>query len=265
MVAALIGLSGCRVDTNVSIVDRGGGQGTVTVAAVLDHEALDALGGETGLARQLSLSDLTSAGWDVSGPTPTASGGASIRVSHGFSSPSGAARLVSELAGSGPAASRPFRLSVTTHRGFLHVRDTLSGKVDLTCGLSCFGDPGLQAALGNPNGVATTPLLQQSHARPDQLFGFTLTAKMDGKLRSENADTRNRSELTWTTPLGQVTEISASSETLNTANIVVVAVVGGLVIAGAITALAVRRRRHRGKHTRGWRIWRLGRKGAPAD
>lgn len=304
---ALAGLSGCRVDTKVSVVDRGGGHGTVTVTVVLDRQAVDALGGETGLARQLSVGDLRSAGWEVTGPVPTpgvptgsggaggvagsggggasggsggtggsgagrgtgasggggvggtgGGGGATLTASHGFSSSSEAARLLAELAGSGTAANRPFRLSIVSQSGFLHVHDTMVGKVDLTCELSCFGDQGLQSALGNANGVATAPLLNQSGERPDQLFGFTLSARMPGKVQSENAPTRNRSDLTWTTPLGQVTEISAESESLNTRNIVVVSVVGGVGIAGSVTALIFRRRRRgraKNKHARHRRIW----------
>ena len=258
----LAGLTGCRVDTTVAVVDRGGGHGTVTVTVALDQQALGALGGETGLARQLSVGDLRSAGWQVMGPVPTSSGspgsgGARVSVSHGFSSPSDAERLLAELAGSGPAANRPFRLSVVAQRGFLHIHDTLVGKVDLTCGLSCFGDQGLQSALGNPNGVATTPLLNQSGERPDQLFGFTLSARMPGKLKSDNAPNRSRSELTWTTPLGEVTEISAESESLNTRNIVAVAAIGALVIVGSGTALILRRRHRSTKHRRARRrrVW----------
>ena len=275
---ALAGLTGCRVDTTVSVVDRGSGHGTVTVTVVLDRQALDALGGETGLARQLSVGDLRSAGWQVTGPVRTSGGlggsasgagsggGASVTVSHGFSSKSDAERLLAELAGSGSAANRPFRLSIVSQRGFLHVHDTLVGKVDLTCGLSCFGDQGLQSALGNPNGVATAPLLNQSGERPDQLFGFTLSAHMPGKLQSANAPTRNHSLLTWTTPLGQATEISAESESLNTSNIVVIAVLGGAINAGAVTALIFRRRRrakNQPAHRR--RVWPFRRREATDD
>lgn len=271
---ALAGLTGCRVDTTVSVVDRGGGHGTVAVKVVLDRRALAALGGETGLARQLSVGDLRSAGWQITGPVATSggpggsaagaggAGGATVTVSHGFSSSSDAERLLAELAGSGPAANRPFRLSIVSQRGFLHVHDTLVGKVDLTCGLSCFGDQGLQSALGSPNGVATAPLLNQSGERPDQLFGFTLSAHMPGKLQSANAPTRSHSLVTWTTPMGEATEISAESESLNTSNIVAVAVVGGVMIAGSVTALVFRRRRRRAKHrhARRRRLWPFGRR-----
>ena len=256
LVGALVGLSGCRVDTNVSVVDRGGGQGTVRVTAVFDGQAVSALGGESGLARQLSVSDLRSDGWQVDGPVPApAGGGATITVSHGFSSSTAAQALLAEVAGTGPAADRPFKLSIATHRGFFHVEDRLSGTVDLRCELACFGDQGLQSALGNPNGVATAPLLAKAGERPDQVFGFSLSATMPGKLQSNDAVTRSRSTLTWPAPLGQVTEISADSESLNTGNIVLVAVVGGVVIAGGITGLFFRRRGRRAKHALRRRVW----------
>jgi len=264
LIAALVVLGGCRVDTTVSVVDRGGGQGTVSVLAVLDRQAVQALGGESGFAGQLSTSDLTAAGWTVSGPSPTAGGGATVTVSHGYSNSAEASRLLAEVAGTGPASSRPFQLTVSSHGGFFHNQQTISGRIDLTCGLSCFGDQGLQAALGNPNGVATAPLVQQAGQQPGQAFGFTFGARLPGSVDSTNATSRNRSGLTWTTPLGKVTEVSATSSSLNTGHIVLIAVLGGLVLVAVLVALAVWRRKRRGKHSHRRRWWPFGRRSEDA-
>jgi hypothetical protein len=260
LIAALFVLGGCRVDTRVSVVDRGGGRGTVSVSAVLDAAALQALGGESGLARQLNTGDLVAAGWTVAAPSPAPGGGATVTASHGYSSPSQAEELLAEIAGSGPAGDRPFHLTVSSQRGFLHVHETLTGRVDLSCGLSCFGDPGLQSALGNPNGVATAPLLNGKP--PSQVFGFTFSARLPGSLQSDNASARNRSDLTWTTPLGQVTEISAESERLNTPNVVLFSVLAGVVVAGG-AALFIRRRRRKRKHARRRRLWPFAKRAEP--
>ncbi|HEX6393317.1 MAG TPA: LPXTG cell wall anchor domain-containing protein [Acidimicrobiales bacterium] len=247
LIAALVVLGGCRVDTRVSVVDRGGGHGTVSVTATFDSEAVQALGGETGLARQLSVTDLTAAGWVVNGPVTVTGGGATVTVRHGYSSPSEASRVFADLAGSGPASNRPFKLTLTTQRGLLHVHDSLSGRIDLSCGLSCFGDQGLQSALGYTNGVSTAPLLQTAGRQPGQVFGFAFTARMPGSLQSDNAASRDRSDLTWSTPLGQATQISAESETLNTGNIVLFSVIAGLVIVGLGALVIFRRRRRSGR------------------
>jgi len=255
LVAALVVLGGCRVDTRVSVLDKGGGHGTVSVSAVLDHQAVQALGGESGLAGQLSVADLTAAGWSVSGPSSTPGGGATFTVSHGYSNPAEASRLLAEVAGTGPQSSRPFQLTVSNHGGFFHDRDVISGRIDLTCGLSCFGDQGLQSALGNPNGVATAPLFQQAGQQPAQAFGFTFGARLPGSVDSSNAASRNRSGLSWTTPLGKVTEVSATSESLNTGHVILLSILGGLFIAAVLVALIFLWRRRGGKHARRRKFW----------
>lgn len=255
---ALLLLGGCRVDTTVTVLERGGGHGQVSVSVAFDRQALQALGGENGLASQLSVSDLTAAGWTVSGPSPAAGGGATVKVSHGYASTSEASRLLAEIAGSGPVPTRPFQLAVSTRGGFFTDHDTIAGRINLTCGLSCFGDQGLQSALGNPNGVATAPLIQTAGQQPSQAFGFTFGARMPGSVGTTNAPIRNRSGLTWTTPLGQVTEVSATSESVNTGHIVLISVLGGLVIAGALVALIFWRRKRRGSHARRRRLWPFG-------
>ena len=263
LIAALLLLGGCRVDTRVSVLDRGGGHGTVSVSAAFDRQALQALGGESGLAGQLSTSDLTAAGWTVSGPSPTAGGGATVTVSHGYSNSAEASRLLAEVAGTGPASSRPLQLTVSSHGDFFHNRQTISGRIDLTCGLSCFGDQGLQASLGNPNGVATAPLVQQAGQQPGQAFGFSFGAHLPGSVDSTNARSRNRSGLTWATPLGKVTEVSATSESLNTGHIVLIAVLGGLVVVAVLVALIFLWRRRGGKHVRRRILWPFRRRSEP--
>lgn len=255
LIAALVVLGGCRVDTRVSVLDKGGGHGIVSVSAMFDRQAIQVLGGESGLAGQLSVADLTAAGWSVSGPSPTAGGGATVTVSHGYSNPAEASRLLAEVAGTGPPSSRPFQVTVSHQGGFFHNHDIVSGRIDLTCGLSCFGDQGLQSALGNLNGVATVPLLQQTGQQPAQAFGFTFGARLPGSVDSTNAASRNRSGLSWTTPLGKVTEVSAKSESLNTGHIVLIAVLGGLVIVAVLVALIFLWRRRRGKHVRRRKPW----------
>jgi hypothetical protein len=261
LIAALLLLGGCRVDTRVSVIDTGGGHGTVAVTATFDAAAVHALGGESGLAGQLSVADLRTAGWTVSGPVAAAGGGAVVTVSHGYSSAAEATRLLAEVAGTGPAVQRPFQLKFSSQRGLFHVHESVTGRVDLRCGLSCFGDQGLQSALGNVNGVATGPLLNGQ--QPAQVFGFTFSARMPGTLQSDNAANRNRSGLTWTTPLGQVTGISAQSERLNTPNVVLFSILGGLVVSAG-SALFVRRRRRKRKHARRRRLWPFRRHPEPA-
>jgi hypothetical protein len=263
LVAALLLLGGCRVDTSVTVVDTGRGHGSVSVTATFDPAALKELGGLSGLARQLSVADLTAAGWTVAGPAEAQGGGATVTVSHGYSSPPEAERLLAEIAGSGPAGKRPFQLTLHSQRGFLRVRESLSGRVDLSCGLACFGDQGLKSALGNSNGVDPAPLLNGE--QPSQVFGFSLSARMPGSLRSDDAASRTGSLLSWPTPMGRVTQISAESESLNTPNVVLFSFLAGLIIIVSSSALFVRRRRRKRRHARRHRIWPFAKRSKSGD
>ena len=250
-VAGSIFLSGCRVDTSVSVVERPGGSGTLGVTLSFDASALSALGGQAALARQLQYSDLVAAGWKISGPTVSAGGGETVSATHGFANGAELAGLASELAGSGgtTASSKPFQLSLSSGGGFWSTSTEVRGKVDLTCGLGCFGDPGLQAALGQANGVNPAPLQQAAGETPAQAFGFSLEVKIPGheKAGSPGAAQSRDGTVSWTPVLGQTTQILAVSEGTNWAHVILVAVLGGLAIllvgVGLVWRLIRRRRR----------------------
>lgn len=228
-------LSGCRVDTRVSVVEKGGGAGSFAVTVTLDKSALDALGGETALAKQLQYGDLESAGWTISGPNPVAGGGASLSATHGFSSGAELSRLMSDVAGSGPAGSaHPFRLTVSSGGGFFTDKTTVRGAVDLRCGLDCFADPGLQSKLGGPLGVTPQPLEQAAGQTAAQVFGFSLALRMPGHPRSAaGAPAVSRDgTLTWSAPLGRSTVVGAVSESVDWGHVILVAVLAGLVLLG---------------------------------
>ena len=67
-VALLLVLAGCRVDATVDVEVTDDGSGTVSIEAVFDDEASQALGGIEGIAEQLFVSDLAAAGWAVTQP-----------------------------------------------------------------------------------------------------------------------------------------------------------------------------------------------------
>ena len=139
---ALVALSGCQASTQIAGAEAANGTGVVRVTITLDPSALAALGGQTALAAQLQDADLVAAGWAITGPRAGPASATVVIAAHAFASPAEASTLVEELAGSGAASQRPFRLTLVQRRNFWRTDTTLTGTVDLTCGLACFGDSG---------------------------------------------------------------------------------------------------------------------------
>jgi hypothetical protein len=243
-----VGAAACQVHTQIAVQAAPNGRGVVDVTVTLDKAAVAALGGEAALAAQLQHADLETAGWTVTGPAPGPGSTTVLRASHPFADLAEASQLVEEVAGNGPAGSRPFALSVSKHHGFWYTDTVLSGKVDLTCGLDCFGDPGLSKALGSPIGVDPAPLIAAAGQQPNRVFSFSLSADLPGTLRSTNAAARQGTTLEWNPQLGHAIELAAVTRTWNHGRIVAaVSVAGGLVLLllGLTAFWWVRRRRRR--------------------
>jgi hypothetical protein len=264
LVVALLALSGCQVNTVISVHAQANGQGTVAVKVTMDQAAVQAVGGPSALTGQLDVSDLEAAGWKVSGPSPGPGSSTVISASHDYSTPAEAGQLIADLAGSGPAGSRPFKLDISRRSSFWHVYTDLAGTVNLTCGLNCFGDSGLQSSLGSPTGFNPAPLIARSHQDPSQVFSFVLNARLPGKVASTNASANDRGVLTWTPRLGQTLVLSATTQDLNWDHLIVVFVLAGIVllalmVVGALTWRSRRRRRRGGDDgPHSARPWRRG-------
>ena len=254
-VAVVLALSGCQVHTQVSVDDAGGGRGVVRVSVSLDGAALAAIGGSGALAAQMQAADLTAAGWTVTAPAPGPGSTTVVAASHPYETPAQAATLVGELAGSGPATARPFRLTLTQRHSFWRTETGLTGTVDLRCGLDCFGDSGLTKALGFPTGVNPGSLAAAAGQRPDQIFTFGLVAHLRGSVVSTDA-TRTGASLQWEPRLGQTLQLTALTRTWNSGRIMLVSIAGAIVVVGGLGALMYwwwrrRRRRRDGGRPRG--------------
>jgi hypothetical protein len=257
-ILVMLGMAGCQVHTEVAIRAAPNGTGTVTVTVTLDHAAVTALGGQAALAAQLQAADLVAAGWAVTGPAAGADSTTVVSASHPFANLSEAGQLVEEVAGSGSAGSRPFAVTLTEQHSFWHTDVVLSGQVDLTCGVNCFGDAGLGRALGSRLGVDPGPLISAAGQQPNQVFSFSLNADLPGTLQSTNAASHQGSTLQWNPQLGHVLVLSASTRTWNRGRIITFIAVGGglvLVLLGLMVFWLVRRRRRRrrkrGQHVKG--------------
>ena len=180
---AVLVLTGCGVTTSVAVRVQRNGSGTVTVAVTLDRAAVSAVGGVEGA---LHVSDLEAAGWKVvSGPAP--GGGTVITLTQSFTRLSQLPGILAEV-GRTPAGAPLFVLRVTQGGTFFTSRTTAAGSVDLTCGLSCFGDAGLQRTYGSDLGVDSTALQTAAgRAAIERDLTFRFTLQMPGRVSSSDA------------------------------------------------------------------------------
>ena len=248
----LAGLTGCQVNTRIAVEEVAGGRGVVAVTVSLDAGALAAVGGSAALAAQLQDADLVAAGWAIAGPKPGPGSTTVITVSHPFATLAEASTLVGDLAGAGSGNSRPFRLALSRHRSFWRTDTTLKGTVDLTCGLDCFGDSGLSRALGSPVGVNPAPLESAAGQSPDQVFTFSMTARLTGSLVSTNASSQRGGLLEWTPRLGQALQLAAVTRSWNDSRIKAFVIGAGVLVVVLVGLLGVviyrwHRRRRRAK------------------
>jgi hypothetical protein len=242
--AAVVLVTGCGVSTQVDVTARSNGTGTVSVVVTLDRAATAAVGDVAG---QLRTSDLARAGWTVRTTGGTA-GSTVIRATHGYATPAQASALVADIAGTGPAAGRPFRLSVTRSHGWWRSTTEVHGVADLRCDLACFGDAGLTKALGQPTGVDPGSLAEQKRS-----FTFGLAVTLPGRIGSTNASARTAHTLQWDPPLGARTVLLATSSSVAVAHVVIAVAVAAVVILVVLAFLVVglRRRRRRRRRSRG--------------
>ncbi|MDQ2726218.1 MAG: hypothetical protein M3Y36_12100, partial [Actinomycetota bacterium] len=249
VLAVTVLAAGCGAGTGVDVTVRSNGSGTVAVTVTLDRAALTQVG---DLAAQLQTSDLTQAGWTVARPRPGPDGSEVVSATRPFATPSEAGPDLASLAGSGPASTRPFRIALSRRRTFWHTSVTVSGTVDLTCGVGCFGDAGLAKQTGSVVGVDPGSLSAQSGQTAAQALTFSVVVELPGQVRAATPGVVNGHVVTWKPVLGQTLAVAASSQSVNrgsvTAGIVGAAVVLILVAAAVVTL--VRRHRHRQDHRR---------------
>jgi hypothetical protein len=247
---SLLLLCGCSATAQVTVVADAKGAGTVTVTVTLDKAATASIG---NVAAELQTSDLAAAGWTVTGPATKANGSTVVSATKPFTTLAQASSIVEEIAGSGPAGTRPFQLVIVRRRTFWRTTTTLSGDVDLRCGLSCFGDPGLERAIGSVTGINP----RVAGADPGRIFHFGMAVVLPGKLKSTNAATDTveptGSSLQWTPTLGARVPLLAVTTTVDNAHIeeVTAAVAGGsFVLLSLIVWWVIHRWRKRRRRSR---------------
>jgi hypothetical protein len=200
LVACAVALAACQIDVAVDIAVEPDGTGIVTVVATADADLVRRV---PSLADDLVLDDVEDAGWIITGPAPTSTGGLSVTFTHDFVSADEATNLLRSL---GP----PFN-EIVLQRGTPDDETTnqLTGLLGLPDGFADFADDDLIAAVGS---LPFEDELTASDATPANSLAFRLTATLPGVIVPEetNGALDDDGQLSWTVPVdGSIAELQA--------------------------------------------------------
>jgi hypothetical protein len=176
--AGLVLLVGCQVKVQVDTKVNADGSGTVTVSVGLDADALRQVG---DLRSQLRVSDLTAAGWTVSGPTRDRDGYTWVRATKPFADAAQATEVMDEVNGSNGA----FREWTVSHSSSTWSSTwKVTGTVDLSKGMQTFSDPKLDQALGANGYDALVRQIEQREGKPvSQMVDVQVSVEVPGAAR----------------------------------------------------------------------------------
>jgi hypothetical protein len=169
-------LSGCRSDVTVSVNADKNGAGFVNVEAVLDKDAAAVF---VNRSPSIVIEDLKSAGWTIGGPTDDGSGGLRVFADHPFANPDQANQLLKSLTGS----NGPFsQLKLSRSSVYITSNVKLEGAVDLSKGLSAFGDDQLRALTGSTSntGIDDAEIERQAKVPVAEAFHLAVKADLNG-------------------------------------------------------------------------------------
>lgn len=203
-----VALSGCNVDTAVSLLVEPDGSGRVAVTVVIDSEARSQA---PGLKDDLKVADLEANGWQVDGPDETDDGGLTVTISHGFDTPQQATVLLSSINGTkGPLKG------VTLARSGSDANSTwsLDGTLEVNGGLEAFVDNETLQRLG-----VTPYAAQVENSGLDLGAAVTLrfVAVVPGDL-AETTGQRDGNAVVWRIPMdGTSTLVTTRSENVDVA------------------------------------------------
>lgn len=250
VIVSLLALSACRLDISVDVVMEPDGTGIVTVDAVADAELMAQV---PGLIDDLRLEDAIENGWTVAGPVKAADGGASITLTHGFTSHVELANVLNSI---GPpftnmAAARTTAEDQTTN--------AIDGDLVLTNGFESFADSDLIQTVG---GLPFSDEFEAMATTPPESMSVIFRVSLPGELISAETGTEvEEGVIEWNAPLDgssvnvytatvQRPEGAGASWAEPLSNIALVALIVWVVIAVAFIGFVAiararkRRRRH---------------------
>ena len=166
----VLALAGCRMDVNVGIDVAEDGSGTVTVAVGADDELLSRV---PGAADRVKLEDLSTAGWEVTGPAKESDGNTWVHLSRPFANPAELKEILAEINGPGGPLGA-FDLAI--RKEWDQTTWVLAGSAGLTGGVAGFVDPDLAAAFGSSKPLEQ--LVAESGVPIEEGMNLTVTVTM---------------------------------------------------------------------------------------
>jgi hypothetical protein len=252
-----LALTACKVDTTVDVKVEADGSGVITLTAVADA---DVVAQAPGLAEDLRFDDAVAAGWVLTPPAATDTGGLQVVLTHPFATVEEATALLGSINGpDGPLHDVALTRTVTDDE----ITTALSGSIRVANGIDAFADPDVLSAIGGSpyaDDIAATQL------RPADVVTFTFTADLPGSVTSTVVVTGTATEgtagdddeqgLSWSVPIDGTTADLATTAVLaqggtgsslwsTVATIALVALVAWCLLAVAFIAFVARARRQR--------------------
>lgn len=223
--------AGCRTVVTVDIRGDDDGSGTVTVTAVLDAEAVAALGG----AEALFLDDLRAAGWQVAEPRPAGDGRLGIEASRRYRDGEELSAVLAEVGG-----DSIFTDTVSTvEDGFGRTTYRTGTTVSVTGDPASLSDDALTATLGGlPLGRTPEELAAAGVSEPGAGRLVVRVTVPGGGVDEESFDLTG----------GEASSARVAAEATETDLLVwaLVAAAGALAVVAVVLALrGVRRSRRR--------------------
>lgn len=247
LVVVALALTACKVDTTVDVMVKADGSGVITLTAVADA---DVLAQAPGLAEDLRFDDAIAAGWVLTPPAATETGGLEVVLTHEFATVEEATALLQSINGVGGPLHDVVLSRIVTDDD---ITTSLAGTLRVDGGIDAFADPDVLAAIGGSpyaDNIAATGL------RPTDVVTFTFNADLPGESTTPATGTVDGEQaLTWSVPLDGTTADLTSSTVLaqgtpssiwgTVATIALIMLVAWCVVAVAFIAFVSRARKQR--------------------
>lgn len=247
VLCAVVALSSCRVDQSVSLTVNPNGTGDVTVVVTADK---DVVAKAPSLAQDIRTDDLKKAGWDVTGPTKTKTGGLTITLTHSFNTPKEATEILKQVS----EERGPLHDMVIARSGKdTNSTWTLSGRLEVTGGLNSFiDDAGLELLGVSPYAA------EVSEAGLDlgDAVGITFTATLPGDVNATTGVQKDGA-ITWRIPMdgsrfdvaSTSTHVAVGTSIARVGRSVILALLALWIVATVILILLVFNARNRRPRT----------------
>lgn len=245
-----LALTACKVDTTVHVQVNADGTGSITLTAVADAEVVAQA---PGLAEDLRFDDAIAAGWTLTAPAVTDTGGLQVVLTHEFATVEEATALLQSINGpGGPLHDIALTRAVTDD----DITTGLAGTLRVDGGIDAFADPDVLAAIG---GSPYADDIAATNLRPTDVVTFTFSLELPGEAMTPAGGTPATADaaLAWSVPLDGTSADLATTTVLaqgqpssvwgTVARIALVALVAWCVAAVAFIAFVARARTQRAR------------------